>query len=117
MYLQLITTLPIKKLPKSLSVGREVREKDLQAQAAISAHDGPSRPGESRPSRGQILWIRSISRLQQQVSTAVCLFMASIGLLASVSELSHLHSVCLRRVQFFDFKYTVICERVSIQLY
>ncbi|XP_067932437.1 plasma membrane calcium-transporting ATPase 2-like [Watersipora subatra] len=63
---QVITSLPIKKLPKSLSVGREVREKDLVTHAAFSAHEPRSGDG---PSRGQILWIRSINRLQQQMST------------------------------------------------
>lgn len=54
-------------MPRCIAVGREVREDDLAAQAAFSSHDGPARAGETRPSRGQILWIRSISRLQQQV--------------------------------------------------
>ena len=64
--------MPIKKLPQCFTVGREVREEDLKVQAAFSsAHDGPSRSGETRPTKGQILWIRSISRLQQQVCVSI----------------------------------------------
>lgn len=62
--LQLITTMPTKALPRTFTVGRDVAEKDLATAAAISQVDG----GAETKTRGQILWIRSISRLQQQVS-------------------------------------------------
>ena len=45
-------------------VGRDVREEDIANTAALSQTE--AYPGEAK-SKGQILWIRSISRLQQQV--------------------------------------------------
>ncbi|KAF6029128.1 PMCA [Bugula neritina] len=60
---QIITFIPVHSLPKAFAVGRNVEEKDIANNAALSQLDGPT---EAR-SKGQILWIRSISRLQQQI--------------------------------------------------
>ena len=62
---QLITSLPIKKMPRCLTVGRDVRDEDIIDGIGVS--NSTSRGGDKVPTRGQILWIRSISRLQQQV--------------------------------------------------
>jgi len=59
--------VPTKKLPKCIAVGREVKDEDIATTAAFSNVDGRPLPGEAGRSRGQILWMRSISRLQQQV--------------------------------------------------
>lgn len=48
-----------------MTVGREVKDEDIANTAALSQVDG--QPNEAK-TKGQILWIRSISRLQQQVS-------------------------------------------------
>lgn len=56
-------------LPTTFTVGRDVRDKDIANNAALSQTDGGNL-AESK-SKGQILWIRSISRLQQQVSVLV----------------------------------------------
>lgn len=75
----MITSLPIKKFPRVFAVGREVREDDLVTNAAFGGHTGPTRPGESVPTRGQILWIRSINRLQQQVFYSVSVTWFTVG--------------------------------------
>lgn len=60
----MITFIPVHNLPKTFAVGRSVREEDIATHAVLSQSDGFG--GEAK-SKGQILWIRSISRLQQQV--------------------------------------------------
>jgi len=62
---QIITSLPINKMPRCLTVGREVRDEDIMD--GIGVPKSSSRGGDKVPTRGQILWIRSISRLQQQI--------------------------------------------------
>lgn len=62
---QLITCIPVHSLPKSMTVGRDIKEEDIAQSAALSQVDGQANETKTK---GQILWIRSISRLQQQVS-------------------------------------------------
>ncbi|XP_067928988.1 plasma membrane calcium-transporting ATPase 2-like [Watersipora subatra] len=61
---QLITFIPVHSLPKTFVFGRHVEEQDIVNTAALSQAD--ALPGDPK-SKGQILWIRSISRLQQQL--------------------------------------------------
>jgi len=63
---QVVTSVPTKKLPRCLRAGTDVTKEDMMEAVALSHPDLGGSLAEAR-SRGQILWVRSISRLQQQV--------------------------------------------------
>ena len=65
---QVVTTIPARKMPKCMRWGKEVPT-DADIEAALGEHGELNPDGSRRPTRhGQILWMRSLTRLQQQVS-------------------------------------------------
>lgn len=66
--LQVITTIPTHRLPQCMSHGR-ITEKELEE---MGEQEKAEVAGEEVGKRGQILWIRGLTRLQHQVSSSLC---------------------------------------------
>ena len=63
--LQVVTTIPTARLPESCTIGRK-KPKPEMAEEDESIEDDPDEIGR----RGQILWIRGLTRLQHQVGSS-----------------------------------------------
>ena len=63
--LQVVTSVPTAKLPLGFSIGRKTTTKELQGENARFEDEADAYDDVGR--RGQILWIRGLTRLQHQV--------------------------------------------------
>ena len=80
---QIVTTIPARKMPKFLRWGQEV-PKDADIERALGDHsDDPSRRGTRH---GQILWMRSLTRLQQQVRLVLCVRLVIVFRSSSIGD-------------------------------
>ena len=67
--LQVVTSVPTAKLPKSCTIGtKKPRPMDADENTTSSEEDELDEMGR----RGQILWIRGLTRLQHQVRILHC---------------------------------------------
>lgn len=72
LFLQIITSVPTRKLPKHICSWGKGEPED------VDIPDGTIEPGQPSSDgitgrRGQILWVRGLTRLQQQVSESYLL--------------------------------------------
>lgn len=83
--LQVITTIPTHRLPAKLcSWGASTAKEIEMEETDLEMRDGIGGLDDHVGRRGQILWVRGLTRLQQQVG-ALCMICRSL--------LSHKHSV------------------------
>lgn len=71
---QLVVSIPTARLPKVLAFGKKVPEHDIDVERMLGENsedfDGDGRTdGHGRRRTGQVLWMRSLTRLQQQALT------------------------------------------------
>ena len=81
--LQLVTTIPTSKLPKSWTTGRMTSE-EVELMERRDSEPADPLATDDMGRRGQILWIRGLTRLQHQVSRSLAPPLA--GWLASLLQ-------------------------------
>ena len=84
--LQLVTTIPTSKLPKSWTTGRMTSE-EVELMERRDSEPADPLATDDMGRRGQILWIRGLTRLQHQVSRSLALPVAVAGSVTAAASL------------------------------